>query len=61
MFDKNKVNAVNFRKEYFRVSLHDIKNAIVQKGYDVDFIDEPLAMQYKESIIAKQIINVNTQ
>lgn len=61
VFDKNKVNAVNFRKEYFRVSLHDIKNAIAQKGYDVDFIDEPLAMQYKESIIAKQIINVNTQ
>lgn len=55
MFDKNKVNTVNFRKEYFRVSLHDIKNAIAQKGYHVDFIDEPLAMQYKESIMAKEI------
>ena len=61
VFDKNKVNAVNFRKEYFRVSLHDIKNEKKKKGYDVDFIDEPLAMQYKESIIAKEIINANTQ
>lgn len=54
-FDKNKVNAVNFRKEYYHVSLHDIKNAIAQKGYDVDFIDEPLAIQYKESILAREI------
>lgn len=54
LFDKNKVNVVNFRKEYFRVSIQDIKNAIKERGYNVDFIDEPLAMQYKESIIAKE-------
>lgn len=54
LFDKNKVNVVNFRKEYFRVSIQDIKKAIKEKGYNVDFIEEPLAMQYKESIIAKE-------
>lgn len=55
VFDKNKVNAINFRKEYYHVSLHDIKNAIAQKGYEVNFIDEPLAIQYKESILAREI------
>lgn len=55
VFDKNKVNVVNFRKEYFRVSLQEIKEAISAKGYDADYIEEPLAMQYKESLIAKEI------
>lgn len=55
VFDKHKVNVVNFRKEYFRVPLQEIKNVIVQKGYDASFIDEPLAMQYKESIMAREI------
>jgi len=54
-FDKNKVNVVNFRKEYFRVSLQEIKNEIAAKGYDVDFIEEPLAIQYKESISSKDV------
>ena len=55
LFDKYKVNVVNFRKEYFRVSLKEIKTAVAEKGYDTDFIEEPLAMQYKESILAKDI------
>lgn len=50
VFDKQKVNLVNYRKEYFRVSIDEIKKEVRAQGFNVDFIDVPLAMQYKESL-----------
>ncbi len=49
-FAKNKVNLVNGKKEFFRVTLDEIKE-VVRKNYDktVDFIDVPDAEQYRES------------
>ncbi len=49
-FEKNKVNMVNQRKEFFHVSLDDIKK-VVRENYDktVEFIDVPDAEQYRIS------------
>ena len=49
VFDNKKINTVNYRKEYFRVSLDEIKQALSNKGVEADFIEEPAAYQYRES------------
>lgn len=50
-FADKKLNFVNQRREFFRVSLDEIK-AVVKKNYDktVEFVDAPPADQYRESI-----------
>ena len=50
VFDNKKVNTVNYRKEYFRTSLDEIKNALIRKGIEADFIEEPPAYQFRESM-----------
>lgn len=50
-FDAKKVNSINYRKEYFHVTLDEIKAALKEKGVDANFIDEPDAFQYRESSI----------
>ena len=49
-FADKRVNMVNTRREYFRVSLDEIK-AVVHKNHDktVEFIENPDAQQYRES------------
>lgn len=49
-FEKQKVNLVNQRREFFRVTLDDIKK-VVRENFDktVDFVDEPEAEQYRIS------------
>lgn len=49
-FADKRVNAVNQRREYFRVSLEEIKD-VVRKNHDktVEFYDVPYAQQYRES------------
>lgn len=49
-FDDKKINMVNQRKEFFRVSLDEIKE-VVRKNFDktVEFIDVPDAEQYRIS------------
>lgn len=49
-FDDRRVNMVNNRREFFRVSLDEIKE-VVKKNYDktVEFFDEPDAEQYRMS------------
>lgn len=49
-FASKRVNAVNPRREYFRVSLEEIKD-VVRKKHDktVEFFDIPNAQQYRES------------
>lgn len=49
VFDNKKVNTVNNRKEYFRTTLGEIKNALTRKGIEADFIEEPPAYQFRES------------
>lgn len=49
-FEDRKVNMVNHRREFFRVSLDEIK-AVVRENFDktVEFIDVPNAEQYRVS------------
>lgn len=47
-FEDDKVNKVNTRREFFHVSLDDIKQ-VVKDNYDktVEFVDVPDAEQYR--------------
>ena len=49
-FEDRKINMVNTRREFFRVSLDEIK-VVVKQHFDqtVDFTDIPLAEQYRQS------------
>lgn len=50
-FEKQKVNKINSRREFFKVSLDDIKR-VVRENYDktIEWIDIPEAEQYRRSI-----------
>lgn len=50
IFDSKKVNTINYRKEYFHVTLDEIKSALAERGVDAKFVDEPDAFQYRESL-----------
>lgn len=54
IFDEYKVNAVNSRKEFFKVDLEKIKEA-VRNNFDktVEFVDSPYSMQYLETLRIK--------
>jgi predicted nucleic acid-binding Zn-ribbon protein len=53
-FDAKKVNSMNYRKEYFHVTLDEIKAALEEKGVDANFVDEPDAFQYRESLLRNE-------
>ena len=59
-FEDRKVNMVNQRREFFNVTLDEIKD-VVRKNYDktVEFIDFPDAQQYRESLKIRK--NTQTQ
>ena len=54
-FEDRKLNMVNTRREFFRVSLDEIK-AVVKQNFDqtVDFVDVPLAEQYRQSELMRK-------
>ena len=51
-----KINAVNGRKEFFRVTLEEIE-AVVKANHDksVDFTKDPEAQHYRESLRIRNI------
>lgn len=54
-FVDKKVNLVNGRKEFFNVTLEEIKN-VVQKNHDktVEFVNIPDAQQYRETMMIRK-------
>lgn len=54
-FDSQKINKINGRREFFEVSLDEIKK-VVRENYDktVDWKDEPEAEQYRQSLLLKR-------
>lgn len=54
-FANNKVNLVNGRKEFFNVTLDEIKK-VVRENHDksVDFINVPDAEQYRETLMIRK-------
>lgn len=51
-FEAHKINKINKRREFFRVTLDEIKN-VVRQNFDktVEWIDVPEAEQYRQSIL----------
>lgn len=51
-FEDRKVNMINTRREFFRVSLDEIKK-VVRENYDktVEFVDVPPAEQFRQSML----------
>lgn len=54
-FADKKMNLVNGRKEFFRVTLEEIKK-VVEENHDktVDFINVPDAQQYRETVMIRK-------
>lgn len=48
-FHKQRINKVNFRKEFFRVDLDAIINIVEEQHGQVEYRAEPEALQYRES------------
>lgn len=48
-FADKKLNMLNYRKEFFKISLEEIESKIKDLNIDVEFIKIPEAMQYRET------------
>jgi hypothetical protein len=57
LFEKKSVNLVNFRKEFFRVTLDEIEKAIKENGFDAELIRTPEAAEYRETLALFEQIN----
>lgn len=57
-FEDRKLNMINTRREFFNVTLEEIEE-VVKANFDktVDFIKEPPAEQYRESIRMRNLAN----
>lgn len=61
-FDQFRINAVNRRKEFFRVSLEDIRAAVEEMlDSDQDFVMTATAEEYYESLRLQGRINLNVE
>jgi len=49
-FSDNKVNMLNPRKEFFRVTIDEIEQKIKQIGLEAEFSKLPEAMEYRETL-----------
>lgn len=49
-FNNHRLNKVNFRKEFFAVSIEDIRRAVEDLLGEVEYVAEPEALQYRESV-----------
>ena len=54
-FEDRKLNMVNTRREFFRVSLDEIKQVVLE-NYDktVEFVDIPPAEQFRQSALMRK-------
>lgn len=56
-FDDKKVNMMNYRKEFFNVSLEEIENQIKKTGIEAEFTKFPEAPEYRETLAMLQKMN----
>ncbi len=54
-FSDKRVNAINYRKEYFNVTLEEIKKVIQGMGFDIQYLDQPNATQYYNSMRLRSV------
>ena len=61
-FADQRVNLINARREFFAVSPLEVKQALKQiPGVMIEFIEEPEALQYRESQALRTQQNSNAQ
>lgn len=54
-FANKRVNKINKRKEFFNVTLNEIKTVVLEKyNGTVDFIETPEAIEYRETILIEE-------
>ena len=56
-FTNKKVNMLNYRKEFFNVTLDEIENKVKEIGLDAEFSRFPEAMEYRETLAILEKIN----
>ena len=54
-FDKKRVNKVNMRKEFFKITMDDVKQIVEEnKGAVHSFVEVPEAEEYRETLMMEQ-------
>lgn len=53
-FTDNKVNMLNYRKEFFNVTIDEIEQKIKEIGIDAEFQKIPEAMEYRETLAIRE-------
>ena len=60
-FNKNRLNFVNLRREYFDISLDEIEKVVQENHGKIEFIKEAEAKEYRESLIIKKKMNTTEE
>jgi hypothetical protein len=58
-FASRKVNMLNYRKEFFKVTLNEIEQKVKEIGLKTEFIRIPEAMEYRETLVILDKIKSN--
>ena len=56
-FTNKKVNMLNYRKEFFKVTLDEIENKVKEIGMNAEFSRLPEAMEYRETLAILEKLN----
>ena len=56
-FTNKKVNMLNYRKEFFNVTLDEIENKVIEIGLGAEFSRLPEAMEYRETLAILEKLN----
>jgi multidrug efflux pump subunit AcrA (membrane-fusion protein) len=56
-FTNKKVNMLNYRKEFFNLTLDEIENKVKEIGLDAEFSRLPEAMEYRETLAILEKLN----
>lgn len=56
-FNNKKVNMLNYRKEFFNVTIDEIENKVKEIGLDAEFTRLPEAMEYRETLAIIEKLN----
>jgi hypothetical protein len=59
-FTNKKVNMLNYRKEFFNVSIDEIENKVKEIGLGAEFSRLPEAMEYRETLAILEKLNSQT-
>lgn len=60
-FAERRVNMINLRREFFRVTLDEIRMAVAEHHGQVTFVTIPEAAQFRETLAMRKEIELNTK